>query len=134
MVCWSSLVAQMMKNPPIVWKTWVWSLGWEDLLEEGMETHSSILARRIPVNRGALPAAVSGVAKNWTLLSDKAQMVCYILFLFLISIMFLIPSYEARVNLIPKPNKHNRRKEKLVSFFHINVSAKFLNKILANWF
>ena len=82
-----------------------------------METHSSILARRIPVTRGALPAAVSGVAKNWTLLSDKAQMVYYVLFLFLISIMFLIPSYEASVNLIPKPNKHNRRKEKLVSFF-----------------
>ena len=51
------------------------------------------------MNRGALLATVSGVAKNWTLLSDKAQM-----FLFLISIMFLISSYEANVNLIPKPN------------------------------
>ena len=80
MVCWyvngllGFPVAQMVTNPPIVWKTWVWSLGWEDLLEEDMATHSSILAWRIPMNRGALLATVSGVAKNWTLLSDKAQM------------------------------------------------------------
>ena len=45
---WSSLVAQMVKNPPAVWKTWVRSLGWEDPLEEGMATHSSTVAWRIP--------------------------------------------------------------------------------------
>ena len=39
-----SLVAQMVKNPPAMWETWVQSLGWEDLLEEGMATHSGILA------------------------------------------------------------------------------------------
>ena len=44
----ASLVAQMVKNPPAVWETWVLSLVWEDLLEEGMSTHSSILAWRIP--------------------------------------------------------------------------------------
>ena len=43
----ASLVAQLVKNPPAVWETWVQSLGWEDPLEEGMETHSSILAWRI---------------------------------------------------------------------------------------
>ena len=43
-----SLVAQMVKNPPAVWETWVPSLGWEDPLEKGMATHSSILAWRIP--------------------------------------------------------------------------------------
>ena len=37
-----SLVAQMVKNLPAMWETWVWSLGWEDSLEEGMATHSSI--------------------------------------------------------------------------------------------
>ena len=37
--------------PPAMWETWVWSLGWEDLLEEGMATHSSILAWRIPMQR-----------------------------------------------------------------------------------
>ena len=45
---WASLVAQMEKNPPAMWETWIWSLGWEDLLEEGMATHSSILSWRIP--------------------------------------------------------------------------------------
>ena len=38
----------MVKNPPAVQETWVQSLGWEDPLEEGMATHSSILAWRIP--------------------------------------------------------------------------------------
>ena len=45
---WASLVAQLGKNPPVVWETWVQSLGWKDPLEEGMATHSSILAWRIP--------------------------------------------------------------------------------------
>ena len=44
----ASLVAQMVKNPPAVWETWVRSLGWEDPLEKGMATHCSILAWRIP--------------------------------------------------------------------------------------
>ena len=44
----ASLVAQMVKNLPIMWETWVWSLGWEDPLEESMATHSSILALRTP--------------------------------------------------------------------------------------
>ena len=43
-----SLVAQMVKNLPAVQKTWVWSLGWEDPLEKGIATHSSIFAWRIP--------------------------------------------------------------------------------------
>ena len=41
---WASLVAQTVKNRPAMWETWVQSLGWEDPLEEGMATHSSILA------------------------------------------------------------------------------------------
>ena len=45
---WASLVAQRVKNPPAMWDTWAWSLGWEDPLEEGMATHSSVLAWRIP--------------------------------------------------------------------------------------
>ena len=43
----ASLVAQLVKNPPAMWETWVGSLGWEDALEEGMAIHSSILAWRI---------------------------------------------------------------------------------------
>ena len=46
--CWVSLVAQMVKNLPAVQNTWVLSLGWEDPLEKGMATYSSILAWRIP--------------------------------------------------------------------------------------
>ena len=45
---WASLVAQLVKNTPAVWETWVRSLDWEDPLEKGMATHSSILAWRIP--------------------------------------------------------------------------------------
>ena len=45
---WASLVAQLVKNPPVIQETWVRSLRWEDPLEEGMATHSSHLAWRIP--------------------------------------------------------------------------------------
>ena len=45
---WTSLVAEMVKNPPATRETWVWSLGWDDPLENGTATHSSILAWRIP--------------------------------------------------------------------------------------
>ena len=44
----ASLVAQLVKNPATMQETWVWSLGWEDPLEKGTATHSSILAWRIP--------------------------------------------------------------------------------------
>ena len=45
---WVSLVAQLVKNLPAIQETWIRSLGWEDPLEKGMATHSSILAWRIP--------------------------------------------------------------------------------------
>ena len=47
-------------------ETWVQFLGWEETQEEGMATHSSILAWRIPMDRGAWWATVHGVAKTWT--------------------------------------------------------------------
>ena len=55
----------MVKNLPAVQETCVQPLGWEDPLEKGMETHSSILAWRIPMDR-AWQATVHGVAKSWT--------------------------------------------------------------------
>ena len=67
---WTSLVAQMVKNLPAMWETWIQSLGWEDSLEEGMTTHSSILAWRIHRDRGAWQATVRGVTKSQTRLSD----------------------------------------------------------------
>ena len=61
-------MAQMVKNRPAMWEIWIWSLGWEDPLEEGMATHSSIPARRIPMDRGAWWGTVHGVQTvrhNW---------------------------------------------------------------------
>ena len=69
-VSWAPLAAQMVKNLPAMWETWVPSLGWEDALEEGMATYSSILAWRIFVDRGAWWATVHGVSKSQTRLSD----------------------------------------------------------------
>ena len=56
----------MVKNLPAMRETWVQSLGGEDPLEKGMATHPSILAWRIPMDRGALQATVHGVTKSWT--------------------------------------------------------------------
>ena len=67
---WASLVAQSVKNLSEVQETWVHSLGWEKPLEEGMAMHSSILAWRIPMDRGAWKSTVHGVAKSRTQLSD----------------------------------------------------------------
>ena len=61
---WSSLVAQLVKNPPAIRETWVRSLGWEDLLEKGKATYSCILAWRIPWT------TVHGVTESQTQLSD----------------------------------------------------------------
>ena len=66
-------MAPTVKNPPEMQETWVQSLGWEDLWEDGMATYSSILAWRIPMDRGAWWATVQGVTKNQTQLSNYAQ-------------------------------------------------------------
>ena len=47
---WVSLVAQLVKSPPAMQETWVGSPGWEDALEKGKATHSSILTWRMPQN------------------------------------------------------------------------------------
>ena len=61
----------MVKNLPTMQETWVQSLGWEDPLEEGMATHSSILAWRISMDRGAWQATVHEVTQNQTRLVTK---------------------------------------------------------------
>ena len=60
----SSLVAQLVKNTPVMQETPVRSLGWEDSLEKEMATHSSILAWRIPWTEK--PGKLHRVTKNWT--------------------------------------------------------------------
>jgi len=64
----ASLVTQVVKNLPTMQETWVHSLGWDDPLAEGITTHSSILACRIPMDNGAWWYKVHGVAE----LSDQA--------------------------------------------------------------
>ena len=62
----TSLVAQTVKRLCAMCETWVQSLGWEDPLEEGMAIHSSNLASRIPMDRGAWWAIVHGATENQT--------------------------------------------------------------------
>ena len=67
---WDCLVAQLVKNPPAIQETWLQSLGQEDLLEEGMATHSSVLAWRIPIETGAWQPTAHMFSKSRTQLSD----------------------------------------------------------------
>ena len=62
----ASLVAQVVKNLRVRQGNWVQSLGREDPLDKEMTTHSSILAWRIPMDRGAWRATVYGITKSWT--------------------------------------------------------------------
>ena len=64
----ATVVAQMVRNLPAVWETWVRSLGWEDPLEEGMATHSSI-AWRIPWTEEPSRPHSTG-SQCWTRLND----------------------------------------------------------------
>ena len=63
---WASLVAQTVKTTPAMQENWVQSLGWEDSREEGLVTLSSILAYRIPKDRGAWWATVHGIEESDT--------------------------------------------------------------------
>ena len=67
---WVSQVTQLVKNPPEMWENWVWSLGLEDPLEEDLAIHSSILAWRTPMDRGAFWATAHEVTKSWSQLRD----------------------------------------------------------------
>ena len=59
-------MTQRVNNPSAILETWVRSLGWEDPLGEGLATHSSILAWRIPMDRGAWGATVHGGVADTT--------------------------------------------------------------------
>ena len=63
-------MTQTIKNPPSIQETWVQWLGWEDPLDEGMATHSSILAWRIPETEESGGVQSMGIAKSWIQLSD----------------------------------------------------------------
>ena len=77
---WTSLVAQEVKNLPAIQETQVQSLGREDTLEKGMTTHSSVLAWKNPIDRGAWRATVHGVTKsrhNWATFTFNLQLVVH---------------------------------------------------------
>ena len=72
---WSSLVAQLVKNLPAMQDTWIQSLGWEDLLEKGMATHSNILSWRIPWTEelgGLQSMGLQRVGHNWAIKHSTA--------------------------------------------------------------
>ena len=65
---WASLVAQLARNTPAMRETWVRSLGWEDALKEGMVTHSSVPAWRIPWTEefgGLQPTGSQRIGLDW---------------------------------------------------------------------
>ena len=66
----------MVKNPPAMRETWVRSLGWEDPLEKGMATYSSILACRILMDRGAWQAVVHWVTKSQSDMTEATEHAC----------------------------------------------------------
>ena len=75
------LVAQMVKNPSVMQEIWVWSLGWEDPLEMGMATHSSILTWRIPWTEEAGGLQSTGsqkVGHDWVTNAFTFQVYIYI--------------------------------------------------------
>ena len=73
----TSLVTQMVKRPPAVLETWVWSLGWEDPLEEEMATYSRILAWRIPQTEelgGLQSMGLWNIRHDWATKHSTAQL------------------------------------------------------------
>ena len=70
---WAYLVAQTVKNLSAMWENWVRDLGWEDPLEQGMATHFSILAWRVPKDRGAWHAAVHRMAESDMTVTKQAH-------------------------------------------------------------
>ena len=73
------MVAQTVKNLPAMWGTWVLSLGWEEPLQEDGATHSSILAWRLPMDRGVWKATVHGVTEldmtEWLITAQQCNIV-----------------------------------------------------------
>ena len=67
---WASLVAQTVKNPPAIRETWVQPIGWEDLLDESMATHSSILPGESPWTEEPGGLQSHGVTKSQTQLKQ----------------------------------------------------------------
>ena len=79
---WASPVAQLVKNPPVMLETWVQSLGWDEPLEKGKATQSSILAWRIPSTVQSMGS--QRVRQNWATFTSLLLETTLLLFLSLI--------------------------------------------------
>ena len=88
---WTSLVAEMVKNPPVMWEIWVRSLGWEDTLEKGQATHSSSLAWRIHGQRslaGYCPWGSQRIRHDWaTFTLPFTKFLCLSMYSWMVSIL-----------------------------------------------
>ena len=108
---WASLVAQTVKNPPAKWETWVQSLSWEHSLEEDMAIHSSILAWRIPMDRGAWWALWGCRESDTTEWLSTVQCICQFpilsLFTLVKAMVFPVVMYECE-NWTIKKAEHQR--------------------------
>ena len=68
-----SLVAQLVKSPPAMQETWIWSLRWEDSLEKGKITHSAILTWRIPRTVAQVVKNLSAMREIWVLIPEMGR-------------------------------------------------------------
>ena len=115
----ASLVAQMVKNLPAMQETQVWSLGWGDPLEKGMETHSSILAWTVLCTlepRGLQSMGSQRVGHDWATMKSSAN-----------RDVFYFPSNE---DLFVVLSSHEMLKLKLQYFDHLMPGANSLEKTL----
>ena len=90
---WASLVAQLVKNLPALWETWVWSLGWEDPLEKGTATLSSILAWRIPWTAQSM--GMQRVGHDWATFTFTERV--WMFYTFIKSLISIVNSLELDV-------------------------------------
>ena len=90
---WTSLVAQLVKNPPEMRETWVQSLGWENPLEKGMTTHSSILTWRIPWTKE--PGGLQSMGSQWVRHDWETNIFTFSLFI-LSTVLILINTIYTR--------------------------------------
>ena len=93
---WASLVSKLVKNPPAMWEIWVRSMGWEDLLEKGKTTHSSILAWRIPWNRKESDTSEQLSLFIWVSLTARFPQKCSRPLVYLVLVSSNVSNYSQR--------------------------------------
>ena len=106
-----SLVSQTVKNPPVIQETWVQSLGWEDSLEEGIATHSSNLAWRIPGQRRLVGYSPWGRKE-----SDMTKQLSTHSILQLVSHPISLIQKPLKTNLIHKTFRDGHGRDAFISF------------------